>query len=104
MKHFNKALLEIDEADDQVIMTTFQAWLNNPNLVFSSGKIPPTLMTGLLFKAQQYMNGEDTLTAKGENERKKKMSSHRERRGITKTIPQTLRPIKVAQKHHRRKN
>lgn len=27
MKHVNKAVLEIDEADDQVIMTTFQAEL-----------------------------------------------------------------------------
>ena len=25
VKHFNKAVLEIDEVDDQVIMTTFQA-------------------------------------------------------------------------------
>ena len=44
-------MLEIDEADDQVIMTTFQAGLNNPNLIFSLGKTPPTTMTNLLFKA-----------------------------------------------------
>ena len=65
MKHFNKAVLEIEEADDQVIMTTFQAGLNNPNLVFSLGKTPPTSMKDLLFKAQKYMNREDALTAKG---------------------------------------
>ena len=57
MKHFNKAVLEIEEADDQVIMTTFQAGLNNPNLVFSLGKTPPTSMKDLLFKAQKYMSG-----------------------------------------------
>ena len=65
VKHFNKAVLEIDEANDQVIMTTFQAGLNHPDLVFSRGKTLPTTMTDLLFKAQKYMNGEDALTANG---------------------------------------
>ena len=51
VKRFNKAVLEIDEAGKQVIMTTFQAGLINPSLFFSLGKTPPTLMTDLLFKA-----------------------------------------------------
>ena len=72
MKRFNKALLEINEADDQVIMTTFQAGLNNPDLVFSLGKTSPTFMTNLLFKAQKYMNGEDALTTKGLTVKRKK--------------------------------
>ena len=38
VKRFNKAVLEIDEADDQVIMMTFQVGFNNPDLVFSLGK------------------------------------------------------------------
>lgn len=65
VKCLNKAVLEIDEADDQVIMMNFQARLNNPDFIFSWGKTPPTSMTDLLFKAQKYMNGEDTLIAKG---------------------------------------
>ena len=72
MKQFNKAVLEIDEADDQVIMMTFQAGLNNPNLIFSLEKMPPTSMTDLLFKAQKYMNGKDALTAKGLMGKRKK--------------------------------
>ena len=51
MKRFNKVVLEIDEANDQVIMTTFQAGLNNPDLLFSLGKIPPTSMSDLLLEA-----------------------------------------------------
>ena len=51
MKHFNKAVLEIDEVDDQVIMTTFQASLSNLDLVFSLEKTLPTSMTDLMFKA-----------------------------------------------------
>nr|POE89200.1 hypothetical protein CFP56_57121 [Quercus suber] len=51
VKRFNKAILEIDEADNQIIMMTFQAGLNNPDFIFSLGKTPPTSMTNLLFKA-----------------------------------------------------
>ena len=65
VKQFNKAVLEVDKVDEQVIMTTFQARLINPNLVFSLGKTPPTSMTDFLFKAQKCMNGEDALTTKG---------------------------------------
>ena len=65
MKRFNKVVLENDEADEQVIMMTFQARLNNLDLVFSLGKTHPTSMTSLLFKAQKYINGEDVLMAKG---------------------------------------
>ena len=46
-------------------MTTFQMGLNNPDLDFSLGKTPPTLIMDLLFKVQKNMNGEDTLTTKG---------------------------------------
>ena len=65
VKRFNKAMLEVDEANDQAIMTTIQARLNNLDLVFSLGKTPPTTMIDLLFKAQKYMNREDALTANG---------------------------------------
>ena len=61
----NKVVLKIDEVDDQVIMMIFQARLNNPDLVFSLGKTPPTIMTDLLFKAQKYMNRKDALMENG---------------------------------------
>ena len=53
-------------------MMTFQAGLNNPDLVFSLGKTPPTSMTDLLFKVQKYMNREDALTTKGLTGKQKK--------------------------------
>ena len=53
-------------------MMTFQAGLNNLDLVFSLGKTPPTSMTDLLFKAQKDMNGEDALNAKGLTGKRKK--------------------------------
>ena len=51
VKQFNKAVLEIDEANEQVIMMTFQAGLINPELVFSLRKTPSASMIDLLFKA-----------------------------------------------------
>ena len=72
VKHFNKAVLEIDKVDGQVIMMTFQARLNNPDLVFLLEKTPPTSMKDLLFKTQKYMNGEDALIAKGLMGKRKK--------------------------------
>ena len=72
MKPFNNVVLEIDKVDDQVIMMTFQVGLNNPDLVFSLGKTPPTSMTDLLFKAQKYMNGDDSLTVKELTGKRKK--------------------------------
>ena len=50
VKRFNKAVLEIDKVDDQIIMMTFLAGLNNLDLIFSLGKTPPTSMMNLLFK------------------------------------------------------
>ena len=75
VKCFNKAVLEIDETEDQVVMMTFQVGLNNLDLVFSLVKTPPTLMTNLMFKVQKYINGEDSLTAKGLIGKRKKEKS-----------------------------
>ena len=46
--------------------------MNNPDLVLSLGKTPPTSMTDLLFKVQKDMNGEDALTTKGLTGKQKK--------------------------------
>ena len=46
-------------------MTSFQVGLTSNDFVFSLDKTPPASMTDLLFKDKKYMNGEDTLTAKG---------------------------------------
>ena len=65
MKRFNQAILEVDKADDQVQLTAFQICLTTKDFIFSLAKTPLTTMIDLLFKAQNYINGEDALTAKG---------------------------------------
>ena len=72
VRHFNKVMLKIDKGDDRVIMTTFQAGLVNPNLIFSLGKTIPMSMIDLLFKTQKYVNEEDVLVAKSLTGKQKK--------------------------------
>ena len=64
MKLFSKEILEVEEADDQVLLIDFQARLTSEDFNFAMAKSPPTMMIELMFKAQKYMNGEDTLTTK----------------------------------------
>ena len=64
MKLFSKEILEVEEADDQVLLIDFQARLTSEDFIFAMAKSPPTMMIELMFKAQKYMNGEDTLTTK----------------------------------------
>ena len=48
---FNRELLQVDEAEDQFILTTFQAGLLPKDFFFSITKSPPKIVTELLRKA-----------------------------------------------------
>ena len=61
---FNKELLQVDKAEDQVILTTCQARLLPGDFFFSITKSPPKIVAKLLRKAQKYMNAEDAVLAK----------------------------------------
>ena len=61
--HFTRGILEVDEADDKVQLTTFKAGLKYRDFVVSLAKNPPKTMAEMLLKAQKYMNTEDTLAA-----------------------------------------
>ena len=63
MKWFNKEVLVVDEAEDQVQLTTFKAGLRSKEFVVALAKSPSASMTSLLMKAQKYMNAEDALAA-----------------------------------------
>ena len=64
MTQFNKELLQVNEAEDQVILITFQAGLLPGEFFFSITKSPPKTVTKLLQKAQKYMNAEDAVLGK----------------------------------------
>ena len=61
MKHFTQEMLEVDEADDKVQLTTFKAGLKSREFLVSLAKNPPKTMAEMLLKVQKYMNAEDTL-------------------------------------------
>ena len=60
---FTQEILEVDEADDKVQLTTFKAGLKFREFVVSLAKNPPKTMAKMLLKAQKYMNAEDALAA-----------------------------------------
>ncbi|XP_075633719.1 uncharacterized protein LOC142606220 [Castanea sativa] len=59
-----KGAARVDEVEDQVILTTFQAGLLPGDFFFSITKSPPKTVVELLRKAQKYMNAEDAVLAK----------------------------------------
>ena len=69
MKHFTRETIEVDEADDEVQLTTFKAGLRSRDLVASLAKNPPKTMAEMLLKVQKYMNAEDAVAAIRDDEK-----------------------------------
>ena len=62
---FNKELLQVNEAEDQVVLTMFQAGLLPRGFYFSITKTPLKMVMELLQKVQKYVNVEDACASKG---------------------------------------
>ena len=69
MKRFTRETLEVDEANDKVQLMTFKAGLKSKELVVSLVNNPPNTKADMLLKVQKYMNAEDALAAKKDEER-----------------------------------
>ena len=94
---FNKELLQVDEAENQVILTTFQAGLLSGDFFFSITKSPSKTIAELLHKAQKYMNAEDAMLTKEMKGKRKKdegTSSNRDTKKETRNVGQTTRKKK----------
>ena len=105
-KALQRGSARVDKGDDQVIMTTFQAGLVNPDLTSSLGKTTLTSMVDLLFKIQKCVNEEDVLAIKsltgkqkkdeeidlqnGKKDRKLNPSDNRTRKTSLETIKKRL--------------
>ena len=59
MTRFTRGMLEVDETDDKVQLTTFKAGLKSRDFVASLAKNPLKTMVEALLKAQKYMNAEE---------------------------------------------
>ena len=63
MKHFAWEILEVNEANDKVQLTTFKVGLKSREFVVSLTKNPLKTTVEMLLKAQKYTNTEDALAA-----------------------------------------
>ena len=84
---FTRGMLEVDETDDKVQLTTIKAGLKSRDFVASLAKNPPKTMAKALLKAQKYMNAEETLAAidgvdKPRKRRRKEKAIEDSRKGI----------------------
>ena len=75
-------MLEVDETDDKVQLTTFKAGLKSKDFVASLAKYPPKTMAEALLKAQKYMNAEEALAAIDGVDKTKKKEREDDRRGL----------------------
>ena len=80
---FTQGMLEVDETDDKVQLTTFKAGLKSRDFVASLAKNPTKTMVEALLKAQKYMNDEEALAAIDGVDKTKEKKKEREgdRRG-----------------------
>jgi len=78
VKRFTREVLEVNEADDNVQLTTFKAGLKSREFIVALAKSPPQTMAEILLKAQKYMNGEDALAGIGGKNMPKEKYSARE--------------------------
>ncbi|XP_075670044.1 uncharacterized protein LOC142639792 [Castanea sativa] len=82
VKCFTKEVLEVDEADDKVQLTTFKAELKSREFVIALTKSAIRTMAKMLLKVQKYMNAKDALAAIREEDKPKEKEDKREdRRG-----------------------
>jgi len=76
VKQFNREVLEVDEVEDKVQLTTFKAGLKSKEFVVALAKSLLRSMTEMLLKAQKYMNAKDALVAIGVGDTQKENEKH----------------------------
>ena len=71
ISRFNKETLSIDEADDKILVAAFTNRLWKGKFLFSLYKNDLKTMSEVLYRATNYMNAEDTLSAREEKPKKR---------------------------------
>ena len=68
---FNKKALSIDEANNKILVATFTNRLWKGKFLFSLYKNDPKTMSDVLYKATNYMNTENVLSAQEKRPKKR---------------------------------
>jgi hypothetical protein len=63
---FNKEAVQIDEPNEYVALTAFNAGLRKGDFLFQLCKDPPKSMSELMYEAQKFINAEDAFEARDE--------------------------------------
>jgi hypothetical protein len=66
VQRFNKEAIQIDEPNEYVALTAFNAGLLKGDFLFQLCKDPPKSMSELMYEAQKFINAEDAFEARDE--------------------------------------
>ena len=66
MQRFNKEAVQIDEPNEYVALTAFNAGLIKGDFLFQLCKDPPKSMSELMYETQKFINAEDAFEARNE--------------------------------------
>uniref|UniRef100_A0A2N9FQA3 Integrase catalytic domain-containing protein n=1 Tax=Fagus sylvatica TaxID=28930 RepID=A0A2N9FQA3_FAGSY len=95
VQRFNKEAVQIDEPNEYVALTAFNAGLLKGDFLFQLCKDPPKSMSELMYEAQKFINAEDAFEARDEFLSRKR----KEPRRIDDSIrPGTSLPSKTIQR------
>ena len=72
MQRFNKEAVQIDEPNEFVAFTMFNAGLRKGDFLFQLCKDPLRSMSKLMYEAQKFINAEDAFEAQDEFPSKKR--------------------------------
>uniref|UniRef100_A0A2N9FAV6 Retrotransposon gag domain-containing protein n=1 Tax=Fagus sylvatica TaxID=28930 RepID=A0A2N9FAV6_FAGSY len=72
VQRFNKEAVQIDEPNEYVALTAFNAGLRKGDFLFQLCKDPPNSMSEFMYKAQKFINAEDAFEARDEFPSKKR--------------------------------
>ena len=75
MQRFNKEAVQIDEPNEYVALTAFNAGLRKGDFLFQLCKDPLKSMFELMYEAQKFINAEDAFEARDEFPSKKRKES-----------------------------
>uniref|UniRef100_A0A2N9J4D3 Uncharacterized protein n=1 Tax=Fagus sylvatica TaxID=28930 RepID=A0A2N9J4D3_FAGSY len=75
VQRFNKEAVQIDELNEYVALTAFNAGLCKGDFLFQLCKDPPRSMSELMYEAQKFINTEDAFKARDEFPSKKRKES-----------------------------
>jgi hypothetical protein len=75
VQRFNKEAVQIDEPNEHVAFTTFNAGLRKRDFLFQLCKDPPKSMSELMYEAQKFINREDAFETRDEFPSKKRKES-----------------------------